>query len=167
MDENFYVCYMQEKDIPLVSNLWNKLSYNQLNRDKYYENDTDILLNIDNTDYFKCCFNDPNCFIFVAKYNEEIIGFSELWFYKKDFYFNIEDYAYMLHLFVDTNIKTNINPLLIPYELCSACEKEAIRNGYRYIGGDVFEFNTQMQSLLNFMKYNPYRTRYMKRLDKH
>ena len=103
----------------------------------------------------------------MAKYNDEIIGFSEMWFFKKDFFFNIEDYAYILHVFVDTDIKTDVNPLLIPYELCCACEKKAIHNGYRYIGGDVFDFNTQMQTFSKFVKYKPYRTRYMKRLDKH
>lgn len=164
MNKKFGVYPMVEKDIPKVSELWNKLAYNQLSRDEYYDSAVNILT-VDNTDYFKDCFKNPDRSIFVAKYNSEIIGFSEMWFYNKDFYFNVEDYAYGLHIFVDKDIETDINPLLIPYELLSACEKKAIQSGYRYIGCDVFEYNSQMQALLKFLKYKPYRTRYMKRLD--
>ena len=140
---------MEKKDIVLISELWCKLASDQLGRDKYYEHDQEILTH-DNILYFENSFNDPNCFIFVAKYRNKIIGFSEMWFRKKDFFFNIEDYAYILHLFVDTSVKTDVNPLLIPYGLCDACEKKAVEYGYRYIGGDVFEFNNQMKSFLEF-----------------
>lgn len=167
MNENFFVYSMEECDIPAVANLYKKLSHNQMSRNEYYEGDADALLHIDSTKYFENAFTNPDCSIFVAKYKNEIIGFSEMWFYRKDFYFNIEDYAYILHLFVDTNIKTNVNPLSIPCKLCRACEKKAIGKGYRYIGGDIFEFNNQAQAVAKFLKYKPYRTRYVKRLDKH
>ena len=102
----------------------------------------------------------------MAKHKNNIIGFIEMWFQKKDFYFNIEDYAYGLNLFVDKEKKTGINPMSILYELYRACEKEANCRGYRYIGGDVFEFNNQMQTIMKYFEFKPYRTRYIKRLDK-
>lgn len=157
---------MEEKDIPVVSELWNKLYSNQVSRDEYRKRENPILF-YDNVNYFKNCLTNPDCSIFVAKYRDKIIGFSEMWFYKKDFFFNIEDYAYVLHVFVDTDIETDENPLSIPYKLCLACERKATHYGYRYIGGDVFAFNTQMQTFLKFLKYKPYRTRYMKCLDEH
>lgn len=162
--KNFSVRPMEYNDIKTVSDLWNKLSYNQLSRDEYYNKNPDNLLKVDNTGYFKNSFENPNCSIFIAEYEHNIVGFSEMWFYEKDFFFNIEDYAYVLHLFVDTAIKVGINPLLIPFELCKACEEKALDCGYRYIGGDVFEFNNQMKTFLQFLEYQPYRTRYMKKL---
>lgn len=167
MNKHFGVYPMGESDIPAVANLYNKLAHNQMSRNEYYEKDVNVLLRIDSSKYFKDAFGNPDCSIFVAKYNDKIIGFSEMWFYGKDFYFNIEDYAYILHVFVDTNIKTDVNPLSTPCKLCRACEKKAIDKGYRYISGDIFEFNKQAQAFAKFLKYNPYRTRYVKRLDKH
>lgn len=165
--ENFGLYLMEKKDATSVAELWHKLARNQLNRDEYYVNSrsNQEFLTRDSIAYFENSFDSPDCFVFVAKSNNKIIGFSEMWFRKKDFFFNIEDYAYILHLFVDTSIKTDINPLLIPYELCHACEKKAIEYGYHYIGGDVFEFNRQMKLLLKFFECKPYRTRYMKFLN--
>lgn len=162
MSQKFSVRQMKENETVTVATLWNKLSYNQLSRDIFYEKDHKLLLKANNISYFENCFANPNCFIFVAEYNSEIIGFSELWFYKKDFFFNIEDYAYVLHLFVDTEVKTNINPLSIPCKLCQVCEEKALEFGYKYIGGDVFEFNKEMQIFLKARKYEPYRARYIK-----
>ena len=164
--ENFKIRSMKYDDIKHVSNLWNKLSYNQLSRDEYYKGNHEDLLKINNIEYFINNFENENCFIFVAEYNHKIIGFSELWFRKKDFFFNMKDYAYIMHLFVDTTIKKNINPLLVPFQLCKVCEKKAIEHGYQYIGGDVFEFNNQMKSFLQVLEYKPYRIRYMKPLNK-
>lgn len=166
MNKHFGVYPMEESDIPAVANLYNKLAHNQMSRDEYYEEDADALLHTDSTEYFKDAFANPDCSIFVAKHNDDTIGFFEMWFYEKDFYFNIEDYAYGLHIFVDKDIKTGTNPMLILCELYRACEEETIRRGYRYIGGDVFEFNNQMQSVMKYFKFKPYRTRYIKRLDK-
>ena len=164
MNKNFGVYHMRKGDIPAVANLFNKLVYNQLSRDKYYEEETDHLLYIESTSYFKETFNNANKSIFVAKYNSKVIAFLEILFCEKDFYFNIENYVYCIHLFVDKDIKTNINPLLIISELYRACEGEALNKGYRYIGGDIFEFNIQMQSVIKFLGFKPYKTRYIKKI---
>ena len=166
MNKHFGVYPMEECDIPAVENLYKQLVYNQMSRDEYYEKDVDAFLHIDNSKYFKYAFDSPDCSIFVAKYKDNIIGFIEMWFYKKDFYFNIEDYAYGMNLFVDKDKRTGTNPMLVLCKLYHACEKEAIRRGYRYIGGDVFEFNNQMQAIMKYFEFKPYRTRYIKRLDK-
>ena len=88
-----------------------------------------------------------------------------MWLYKKDFFFSYEDYAYVLHGIVNKEVKIkNVNPLYIPFKLFQSCENKAIELGYKYIGGDVFNFNIQMKSLLKLYHVFPYRTRYMKRL---
>lgn len=155
---------MQPEDICAIANLWSKLAYNQYSRDAYYLKDTKHLLTLDRSKYYESCLNRSDCFIFVARYKSTIVGFVEMWFYKKDFFFNISDYAYILHLFVDTEIKTNVQPLYVPYSLCKVCEKMAIKHGYKYIEGDVFEFNGQMKTLLKLLKFKPYRIRFIKEL---
>lgn len=168
MNKHFGVYPMEECDITAVANLYNKLVHNQMSRDEYYEKNADALLHMDSTEYFKYAFANPDWYIFVAKYKNEIIGFSEMrLFNRKDFHFNSKDCAYILNIFVDTNIKTDVNPLSIPCKLCRACEKKAIDKGYRYICGDIFEFNKQARAVAKFLKYKPYRTRHVKRLDKH
>lgn len=164
MNKHFGVYPMEECDIPAVENLYKQLAYNQMSRDEYYEKDVDAFLHIDNSKYFKYAFDSPDCSIFVAKYKDNIIGFIEMWLRRKDFFFGNEDYAYILNGFVDKEIKLNINPLSVPLKLFQACEDKAIELGYKYIGGDVFEFNTQMKILLKLYNVQPYRTRYMKRL---
>lgn len=169
LDNVVNVRQMNKKEIKTVSNLWNKLAYNQTSRDKYYKSNSKDLLCINNEAYFKNCYCDSNCFIFVADYKNRIIGFSELWLCKKDFFFNIEDYAYILHLFVDTGVKIDkqkdFNPLYVPYALCKACESKALEKGYKYMCGDVFDFNNEMKTILKFLKFEPYRIRYVKKLE--
>ena len=53
-------------DIKTVSDLWNKLSYNQLSRDEYYNKNPDNLLKVDNTRYFKNSFEKGGSLVFIC-----------------------------------------------------------------------------------------------------
>lgn len=152
------------KDITDLSVLLYRLIINQSSRDSYNNSETKDLSKAEIKKYFENCLNNPDCFIFVAEHKCNLIGFAEMWLRRKDFFFGNEDYAYILNGFVDKEIKLNINPLSVPLKLFQACEDKAIELGYKYIGGDVFEFNTQMKILLKLYNVQPYRTRYMKRL---
>lgn len=157
---------MKINEVGILSKLWNKLVYNQMSRDIYYDKDPRSLLNLDISNHFKDCFYDSKRFVFVAEYKDILIGYAELWFKKKDFFFfEHEDYAYILNIFVDKESSPNINPLFIPSKLLQACEKKAIELGFGYIGGDVFDFNTQMKTLLKLYHISPYRTRYIKKTN--
>lgn len=166
MSNHVAIRLMKECETDIVMNLWNKLCYDQTKRDNYYNKDPNLLINLNAAKkYFSNCFKNDNCFIFVAEYERQLVGFAEMWLYKKDFFFSYEDYAYVLHGIVNKEVKIkNANPLYIPFKLFQSCEKKAIELGYKYIGGDVFEFNTQMKTLLKLYNVQPYRTRYMKRL---
>ena len=111
---------MKKSETDAIASLWNKLSYNQMSRDIYYKKNLQFLLNINMNEYYSTCFFNPNCFIFVAEYEGKLIGFVEMWLYKKDFFFNYEDYAYILNGFVD-KVKLNVNPLSVPFKLFYAC----------------------------------------------
>lgn len=155
---------MKKNEIDAVSDLFNKLAYNQMNRDVYYPYNPEFLLYADMTDYFRNCFNNRYCYVFVSEYRNKIIGFMELWLRKKDFFFSYEDYAYILHGFVDREVPININPLFIPVKLFQMCENKSRELEYKYLGGDIFAFNDQMKALMKLYKVQPYRTRYMKKI---
>lgn len=166
MNKGIIIRSMREYEIDIVTNLWNKLCYDQIDRDNYYNQDPNLLIDLNKAKrYFVDCFKNNNCFIFVAEYKDKLVGFVEMWLHKKDFFFIYEDYAYVLNGFVDKEVKiTNLNPLYIPFKLFETCENKAIELGYKYIGGDVFDFNVQMNNLMKLYHVLPYRTRYMKRL---
>lgn len=164
MEEKIDIHTMKEDEINSVANLWNKLIYNQRSRDIYYLQDLQSLLNIDMKPYFKACFSNSKCCIFVAEYKKKTVGFVEMWAKEKDYFFSYDDYVYLLQGIVDRNVKIDINPLFIPFKLLEACENKARKWGYKYIGGDVFDFNTQMKALTKLYKVQPYRIRYMKKL---
>ena len=163
-NKNLLIRTYKSKDITDLSRLLYRLIINQSSRDSYNNSKPKDLSKTEIEKYFENCLNNPDCFVFVAEYQYRLIGFAEMWMRKKDFFFGIEDYAYILSGFVDKGIKLNINPLSVPLKLFQACEDKAIELGYKYIGGDVFEFNTQMKTLLKLYNVQPYRTRYMKRL---
>lgn len=155
---------MKNEDISFVSKLWNQLAFNQMSRDAYFNGDPQLLLNLNQEDYLSKCHCDPKCCIFIVEYENQIIGFAELWFREKDFLFNIENYIYITRFFIDKNIEIKINPLYIPIKLFKACEKKTMEFGCNYVCADVFKFNKEMQILLKLCHVFPDKIRYVKRL---
>jgi len=155
---------MRDKDIPSVSKLWNQLAFDQMSRYIHFNGDSQLLFNVNPEEYFNRCYCDPKCCVFVVEYDNQIIGFLELWLREKDFWLNIENHVYVTHLFINKEIKISINPLYIPSSLFKACENQAVEFGCNYVCADVFNFNKEMQILLELYDIFPVRFRYLKRL---
>lgn len=154
----------KKEDIPHIYALWEKLVENERERNVYYEKDEWPTIN-DIKKHFSNCFNsEDNFWIFVADYKNKILGYSELWFCNMDDFSLLKNYAYINNIFIDKSIKVNVNPLNLFFKLIQACENKAKEKKCDYIGGNVFEFNTQMKTLLKLYKIRPYRTCYVKRL---
>ena len=156
---------VNKEDINKVTDLWHKLAIDQLSQNQYNKHNKDIFKSTNQQAYFENCLKDSNCEIFVAEYDKILIGFAEIWLYKKDFIFDVEDSAYIMHFFVDKTLKLNINPLSTPLRLFKACENWAIENNLKYLCSDVYGFNTHVQRLLEIAGAKPYKIRYAKRLD--
>lgn len=165
MKKSVEVRKMEKEDIDTVSALWTKLAIDQMKQDEYYMKDVGDLSNFNCYDYYRDCMNNENCCIYVIALNEEIVGFSEVWLYSKDFYFNICDYAYILHFFVEEKVRKTRFAYIVATDLFEATQNWALCHNCSYIGADVFAFNGQVQKLLEYEHLSQYRIRYMKKLN--
>jgi len=151
---------MELADAPIVSDLWNKLTKDQLKRDKYYIEYNDCIQECDMSDYFRDCLKKDNCCILVILVDGRIVGFSETWLNKADFYFNITDYAYILHFYIEEDVRSHI----VASRLFKETEKWALEHNSKFLGADVFAFNSKVQKLLEYENLSKYKIRYMKEL---
>ena len=69
---------MKINEVSILSKLWNKLVYNQMSRDIYYNQDLAHLLKLNVSSHFKDCFYDSKRFVFIAEYKSKLIGYAEL-----------------------------------------------------------------------------------------
>jgi GNAT superfamily N-acetyltransferase len=145
-----------KNDSQHIGELFKKLGIDQMSRDKYF---TDSLenLKISNDEIFNIISN-PNSIIYVAEIDNKIIGYIEAWFHKKDFNFFIDDYVYILHMFVDDNYRS----YKVMYELHKSIENWTIKKKIKYIEADIFEFNKKVQKIAEYLGYLSYRRRYVK-----
>jgi ribosomal protein S18 acetylase RimI-like enzyme len=158
MDYNIRSATMD--DLEDVKRLWRELSYDQLSHDEYYSGDFEF----DGNDQYISALSSTDCQIFVAEINNNIVGFIEVWLYSRDFHFFIDDYAYILHLYIDeTARKQNIIWGLI-FKLFRECENWAILHGRKYLVSDVFNHNQRMMRILERLKHKRYRCRFVKTL---
>ncbi|ADD01713.1 GCN5-related N-acetyltransferase [Thermoanaerobacter italicus Ab9] len=148
-------------DLDSIVKLWEKLSIDQMSKDPYYKGD---LVFSGGYSQFKQALNSDNCCIFVAEVNNIVIGFIEVWLYQKDFYFFIDDYAYILHFFIDPDARRSENILSIIYNLFEAALNWAIEKGSQYIIADAFAHNIRIMKLLEKVGFESYRIRYVKEL---
>lgn len=160
MEHKIVIKEMKEENIAEVSKFWNSLAIDQLSQDEYYKNDLLSIDKIDQTNYFHRCLSNPKCMVYIVIIDEEICGFSEVWIYDKDFYFDIEKYGYILHFF----IKEEARSYPAASKLFDKSEKWVREQGINYLGADVFGFNLKVQKLLKHKKMDVYKMRFMKPL---
>lgn len=156
---------MTDFDIKDVSVLWYKLAEDQFLKNKYIEKNKIQQFNV--CEYFNECLKNKNCKVFVAEYKNVLIGFAEVWICKKDIMFEVEDFAYISHFFVDKDLSKDLNPLTVPSKLYEKCESCGINHHVNYLCSDIYGCNSRVNELI--MKSTgaePYKIRYVKRLIK-
>ena len=156
---------MTDFDIKDVSVLWYKLADDQSLKNKYIEKNKVQQFNICN--YFNECLKNKNCKVFVAEYKNVLIGFAEVWICKKDIMFEVEDFAYISHFFVDKGLSKGLNSFTVPAKLYKKCESWGMDHHVNYLCSDVYACNLRVNELI--MKKTgakPYKIRYAKRLIK-
>lgn len=145
-------------DIDSIIGLWQKLAYDQLTKDEYFTEDIDFS---GGREQVLNSLTNKSCCIFIAYNQTSVIGFIEVWLQNKDFHFFEDNYAYILHIFVD--------PLYRSYQitkgLYNKAEEWAISQKSKYLVADVFEFNQKTLKILSFFNLKPYRTRCVKKLS--
>lgn len=154
---NFVIRQATLEDLDSVSMLWEKLALDQLSKDNYYKGDLHI---DDSKSQFKDSLSNPNCCILIACKENIIVGFIEIWLYNKDFYFFIDDYAYILHAFIEPSVRN----YKLASKLFKEAEKWAISKGQKYLAADVFQHNSKVMDFLTYFGVKPYRTRLVKEL---
>lgn len=143
-------------DLNKVVELWQKLFVDQMARDPYFKGS---LVAKGGEKQFTDALTDQNCCIFLAEVDGSIVGFIEVWLYNRDFYFFVDDYAYILHFFIDEGVRHDRRIISINDRLFKAAEEWAIQKGRKYISADVFGFNQRVITLLEFVGLKIYRSR--------
>ena len=162
---NLKICKMEISEIKNVVSLWYKLAEDQLCQNEYSSLNIKDVKNVTVYNYFSDCYKNNNCEIFLAKHEDIIVGFAEIWARKKDFIFEPENYGYILHFFVDKKFYHEINPLSAPLKLFRECENWVREKQLAYLTSDVYGFNVKVQKLLEKSGAVPYKIRYVKRLS--
>lgn len=148
-------------DLNSVVGLWQKLSIDQMSKDIYYKGE---LVFEEGHSQFQDALTNSNCCIFVAEVDNIIVGFIEVWLYQKDFHFFIDDYAYIIHFFVDTEARKSKRILGIVYKLFEVAQNWSIQRGKKFLVADVFSHNPKVMKLLERVGLKSYRTRYVKEI---
>ena len=161
MEHRIIIREMNEQDVTTVARFWNALAIDQLSQDKYYKSDLLSIGKIDQSQYYKKCLNSSRCKVFVVCIDGEICGFSEIWIYEKDFYFDIENYGYILHFFIEKEARS----YAAASKLFDKSEEWVRKQGIKFLGADVFGFNVKVQKLLQHKKMDIYKMRFMKPLQ--
>jgi ribosomal protein S18 acetylase RimI-like enzyme len=154
-----YVRRAEIRDLKAISELWCKLSYDQLSKDEYYQGDLEFCAN---EQQFMTALNRPECALFVAEVDGVVVGFSEIWLHDKDFHFFSDDYAYILHLFVDPSVRRKSFILSLVNGLFRACGFWAISQGRKYLVADVFSHNQRITKFVERWGMKNYRSRFVK-----
>lgn len=149
-------------DIEIVEKLWEELAKDQMSKDKYFKGDPDQIKA--SPEQFEIALQTDRCAIFLAEKAGEPVGFIEVWMYDADMQFAHEDYAYILHFFVESDHR-----MLEIYDICNnlynRCEIWAKENGKTTIQGDVYYHNDKVKNILiNRCDLEVYQTRLVKRL---
>lgn len=160
MKENILAREAVYDDIEVIGELWKKLGEDQLGKDEYYMKENGEVQEFDSGDYFEKCLQNERCKIFVVEEDKKVFGFVEIWIYDRDFYFNISEYAYILHYFIDSELRNYVAVI----KLFDIAQKWAIDKGMKYLCADVFYHNERVKRLLEHEKFSTYKTRLVKSL---
>ena len=143
---------------PVIANMFRELAVSQLGNDKYFTGSLDF----PNADEMVIsAINNENCCITVIDTENGIGGFAETWIYPPDFHFYVSSYAYVLHFFVNPELRNNTAVA----KLFRSTEEFAKSRGQKYLVADAFEHNQRVQKVLNFVGMKPYRVRMAKDLS--
>jgi GNAT superfamily N-acetyltransferase len=149
------------RDLEAVNALWQQLSYDQLSKDEYYTGNFDFE---DNEAQIRNALASEECAIFVAEIERRIVGYAEVWLYNQDFHFFIDDYAYVLHFFVEPAVRHQRSIWSLVYRLYQSCERWAIMRGRKYLVADAFAHNQRIMRIMERLELKIYRSRFVKRL---
>jgi hypothetical protein len=156
---NFSIREATKDDLKSITDLWIKLSYDQLSKDEYYKES----LTFDASgEQFINALEDPRCCIYVAEMDNSIVSFVEVWLKERDFYFFADDYAYILHFFVETSARKTRDIYSIIYRMYKVCENWALSRGSKYIVADAFSHNQRMMAFMQKFGLKNYRSRFVK-----
>jgi RimJ/RimL family protein N-acetyltransferase len=133
------------RDLEAINALWRQLSYDQLSKDEYYTGNFDFE---GNEAQIRNSLESTECAIFVAEIERRIVGYAEVWLYNKDFHFFIDDYAYVLHFFVEPAARPQRGIWSLVYRLYQACERWAITQGRKYLIADAFTHNQRIMRIM-------------------
>jgi GNAT superfamily N-acetyltransferase len=148
-------------DLQAINALWCQLSVDQLSKDEYYQDDLEFA---GNEGQIAEALASPECAIFVAEVDGVVVGFSEVWLYNRDFHFFIADYAYMLHLYVDTSVRKRSFIWGLVNALYRVCESWAVAHGQKYLVADIFSHNQRVMKFAARWGLKNYRSRFVKPL---
>jgi len=143
------------EDLDVVVELWKKLSVDQMSKDPYYHGSMEFQ---GGREQFAESLSSHDCRIFLAEEDGCVIGFIEVWLYPSDFYFFVDDYAYILHLYVEESARS----YKTAYRLYRTAEEWAAGQGRAYLAADVFSHNQKVIKLLEHAGLGVYRTRMVK-----
>ncbi|NFV42803.1 GNAT family N-acetyltransferase [Clostridium botulinum] len=158
---DFIVREAKLSDLDNILELWRELSVDQLGKDNYYKGSLEF--NCGDGQIKESIIND-NCGMFVVEYNEEIHGFVEVWINRKDFSFEHNDYAYILHYYINEKGRNVRNIFTIMYHLYKIAHEWAISNGKPYIISDAFEHNERIVKFLKRVGVSKYKTRMVRKI---
>jgi hypothetical protein len=150
-------------DLTAVNDLWRKLSCDQLSKDRYYRGDFNFE---GNEGEIRTALTSPDCAVFVAEAGGTVMGYSEVWLYNKDFHFFIDDYAYVMHFYVDVAARKQSGIWGLVHGLYQACEDWAAARGRQYIIADAFYHNERIMRIMERFGMRLYRSRFVKPLSR-
>lgn len=149
-------------DLDSVVDLWKQLSKDQLGKDEYYRGSMEFE---GGNEQFTKSLTDDNCQIHLLETDDKVTGFVETWLYPSDFHFYVDDYAYILHYYIEPDARKGLENARMVRGLFKAAESWAKEQGRDYIVADVFYHNERVQKLLQFVGLEVYRTRLAKKIS--
>ncbi len=146
-------------DAESLKHLWGELANDQLGKDPYYKESfiTEEGYMIEKYMQMK------ECIIYVAVADEKIVGFIEAWVKKKDFEFFIDDYLYITHYYIQPYYRGHMKLFI---QLIKKIEMWASKNSIKFIVADVLKNNKRTIELVKLLKYNEYRVKLVKPIQK-
>ena len=108
--------------------------------------------------------NNPNFCIFVAEFNKKLIGYSEVKLEKQNAWFEVQDHALLVDLFIDKSKCKSLNFYSIVFQLYKCCEDWAKERKMKYLCADVYGENTRVRRLSERRGFREYKIKFVKEL---
>jgi len=144
-------------DVDKLFCLWCELGKDQLKKDPYYKGNFVADRGYD----FKKLLQSQNCCIFVAESDNRVVGFAEARTHVKDFKFYIDDYVYLMHVYVEPGYRG----FKLHYRFVEKIEAWALERNFRYLVADVLKTNDGVINLLKMSRFDEYRIRLVKNIN--